>query len=171
MGVHLREKKMGNGEVSLYLDIYHNKVRWYEFLKIHINKKKPTQEDAEKRKLAKEIRTKREHELTVQNNGLIDKKRQRADFITWCSAFYKTKPYHRSYEVAINHLRDFVKHRPVPFDQFTPTMCREFTTYLLGKVSNNTALGYNKTIFGALEEAVRQDILTKNPSLLSLCLI
>ncbi|MBK6525986.1 MAG: hypothetical protein IPG07_10830 [Crocinitomicaceae bacterium] len=48
MGIHLREKKLGNGQVSLYLDIYHNKHRWYEFLDIHISKSKLSAEDKEK---------------------------------------------------------------------------------------------------------------------------
>ena len=56
MGIHLREKKMANGQVSFYLDIYHNKNRWYEFLDIHVNKSRPTAEDKDKRKLAQEIR-------------------------------------------------------------------------------------------------------------------
>lgn len=42
MGVKLREKQMKNGQISFYLDIYHNKSRWYEFLNIHIQKNKPT---------------------------------------------------------------------------------------------------------------------------------
>lgn len=75
MAVKLREKLLANGQASFYLDIYHNQRRWYEFLNIRINRKKPTEEDKEKRKLAGEIRAKREHELIVEDNGLIDKKR------------------------------------------------------------------------------------------------
>jgi hypothetical protein len=58
MAVKLREKKLANGQVSFYLDIYHNQRRWYEFLNIRISRKKSTEEDKEKRKLAGEIRTK-----------------------------------------------------------------------------------------------------------------
>ena len=80
MGVHLREKKLGTGQVSFYLDIYHNKKRWYEFLDIHINKTRPTPQDKEKRRLAQEIRIKRENELIVQDSGLVDKVKRKADF-------------------------------------------------------------------------------------------
>ncbi|HSH67699.1 MAG TPA: Arm DNA-binding domain-containing protein [Bacteroidia bacterium] len=68
MGVYLREKKLGGGQVSFYLDIYHNKRRWYEFLEIRINKNHPTQQDKEKRRLVQEIRAKRENELIVHSN-------------------------------------------------------------------------------------------------------
>ena len=72
MGVYLREKKLGSGKISYYLDIYHNKTRWYEFLKITVNKTHPSPNDKEKKRLAQEIRSKRENELIVQGNGLIN---------------------------------------------------------------------------------------------------
>jgi Arm domain-containing DNA-binding protein len=56
MGVQLREKQMKSGQISFYLDIYHNKHRWYEFLDIHINKSKPTEADKDKKRMAVEIR-------------------------------------------------------------------------------------------------------------------
>ena len=68
MGVYLREKKLEAGQVSFYLDIYHNKKRWYEFLEIRISKSRPSQQDKEKKRLAQEIRAKRENELIVQDN-------------------------------------------------------------------------------------------------------
>lgn len=40
MAEKLRENILSNGQVSFYLDIYHNKKRWYEFLNIYVNRKK-----------------------------------------------------------------------------------------------------------------------------------
>ena len=77
--------------MSLYLDIYHNKKRWYEFLNIYVNRKKPTDEDKEKKRLAGEIRAKREHELIVEDNGLIDKRRKMADFISFIESYIGAK--------------------------------------------------------------------------------
>ncbi len=51
MAVKLKEKKLHDGQVSLYLDIYHNQKRCYELLNIHINRKKPAKEDSEKKSL------------------------------------------------------------------------------------------------------------------------
>lgn len=32
MGIKIREKKLNDGRKSIYLDIYHNRKRQYEFL-------------------------------------------------------------------------------------------------------------------------------------------
>jgi hypothetical protein len=80
MSVTLREKELSNGQVSLYLDIYHNKKRWYEFLEIYVNRTKPTAEDSEKYKSAQDIRAKREHDFIVNTHALVDRKKARQDF-------------------------------------------------------------------------------------------
>jgi hypothetical protein len=93
MAVKLREKQLSNGQTSFYLDIYHDKKRWYEFLNIHINRKKPSDEDKEKKRLASEVRAKREHQLIVEDNGLIDKKRKLADFIAFFKGYINSKAH------------------------------------------------------------------------------
>ena len=93
MGVKLREKQLSSGQVSFYLDIYHNKSRWYEFLEIHINKSRPSNEDKEKKRLAQEIRSKREHELIVDDNGLNDRKKKLACFVLFFEDYIKQKKY------------------------------------------------------------------------------
>lgn len=165
MSVELREKKLSNGRVSLYLDIYCNHQRWYEFLKIHINKKKPTDEDREKRRLANEIRAKREHELIVKDNGLIDKTRKKADFVSYFKSYIDGKKFNRHRRTTFNHLKKFVKDRPLPINQVTTAWMKSFEKYLLGlgTVSENTALNYLININGALNELVREQIIPRNP--------
>lgn len=186
MSVTLREKSISGGKVSLYLDIYHNKARWPEFLNIHINKKRPTDEDKEKRRLANEIRAKREHELIVLDNGLTDKKKRQADFIqwfekiyipskNWCTRFsstlYNLKVFRgakveRTY-ILVNgkkRRKDVISaYRPLPFSHMTPRWCVEFKNFLLGRVSSNTAYDYIMTLFTAMEKAEKQDIIDRNP--------
>ena len=45
--VVLREKALTNGNVSLYLDIYRDGTRTYEFLKLYVNTKARTPIDRE----------------------------------------------------------------------------------------------------------------------------
>jgi integrase len=164
MGVHLREKKLGTGQVSFYLDIYHNKKRWYEFLEIHISKSRPSPQDKEKRRLANEIRSQRENELIVRDNGLVDKVKRKADFIQWYVQYMNDRNLHsKRNKGLLVHLNNFAGERLMPFNTLTPELIKDFSKYLLTKVGANTAADYIKTMFSALEDAVRRDILLANP--------
>jgi integrase len=162
MGIHLREKKLGDGQISFYLDIYHNKKRWYEFLDIHISKTRLTQQDKDKKRLAQEIRAKRENELIVMDNGLTDKTKRKADFVEWYTQFIKERK-HSCYRSTLIHLKAHLDGSTLPFNTITPEWIKGFTKYLLTKVSNNTAGFYIKNISAALDEAARQDIIPQNP--------
>ena len=163
MGVHLREKKLGTGQVSFYLDIYHNKKRWYEFLDIHISKNRPSEQDKEKRRLAQEIRAKRENELIVQENGLVDKVKRKADFVEWFDGYISGKNVNKCNTATLKHLRNFADEKPISFCAVTPELIKRFMRYLLTKTGENTAADYIKKLSAAFEEAVRQDIIAQNP--------
>jgi integrase len=162
MGVKLREKQLSNGQISFYLDIYHNKARWYEFLEIHINKNRPSNDDREKRRLVQEIRAKREHELIVEDNGLNDRKKKLACFVVFFEEFIKEKN-NDLYKGAFKRLKKFAGNQPVPFVRLNTVWMKDFEKYLLKHVSNNTALNYLTALNAGLNEAVRQKILQKNP--------
>jgi integrase len=164
MKVKLREKALKNGLVSLYLDIYHCKRRWYEFLEIHVNPKKPTEQDKENRILAQQIKTKREHELLVEENGLTDRNKKKADFVQWFAKYIFNKKKVRSCDKsALKMLSDYTEGRPVPFEALTSIWCVGFTDYMQKRVKVNTALCYVCSIFTALERAVKENIILKNP--------
>ena len=67
--VRLRERKLNKGDVSLYLDIYINGKRRYEFLKLYL-KKEASKTDREQNRqtlsLANSIKAKRQ--IEIQNN-------------------------------------------------------------------------------------------------------
>jgi integrase len=164
MGVYLREKKLESGQVSFYLDIYHNKRRWYEFLEIRINKSHPSIQDKEKKRLAQEIRSKRENELIVQENGLIDRSRRKADFVAWFKVYMVERKRNYSNNLkTYKHLEKYMSGKPLPFQAITPDWIKDWIKYLSTKVSHNTTIDYNKNLFTALEEVVRKEILFVNP--------
>ena len=70
--IRLRTKKLSNGNESLYLDIYTDGKRDYEFLKLYIIQER-TKEDKEKNaqtlKLANAIKSKRIVELQNEEHG------------------------------------------------------------------------------------------------------
>ena len=163
MGVKLREKQLSSGQVSFYLDIYHNKTRWYEFLEIHINKNRPSQDDKEKKRLAEEIRIKREHELIVEDNGLNDKKKKLACFVKFFDDYVDERNGNGLYFGIQQHLKKFAGKQPVPFVKVDAVWMKDLERYLLKHVSNNTTLRYLKALNGALNEAVRRRIINRNP--------
>ncbi len=164
MGVHLREKKLENGQVSFYLDIYHNKKRWYEFLDIHINKGRPTAQDKDKKRLATEIRAKRENELIVRDNDLTDKSKRKADFVEWFTKYTRGRDVNYSHNLStLLYLQRYTDGRQVPFNAVTPEWIQGFTKYLLANVSNNTTKDYLKNLCSGLDMAVRQEIIAVNP--------
>ena len=65
--VRLREKKLANGNLSLYLDYYQNGERQYEFLKLYISAKpknaQEKQSNKENLELAQRIKAKRTEEF------------------------------------------------------------------------------------------------------------
>ena len=133
MGVYLREKKLSQGQVSYYLDIYHNKTRWYEFLEIKINKNRPSAQDKEKKRLANEIRAQRENELIVQDNALIDKSKRKANFVEWFEKFLNEKNPNTLYSSALFNLKNYVGKKPLPFMVITPEWCKDFVKYQIGR--------------------------------------
>jgi len=163
MGIYLREKKLEKGKVSFYLDIYHNKTRWYEFLEIKINKSHPTAQDKEMKRLAIEIRSKRESELIVQDNGLVDRNKRKSDFVKWFEQYIKAKNHNTHNAATLSNLKKYLGKRPLPFTAINPQWIKGFTNFLLGKISNNTARCYLMDMFTALEDAVMQEIIPVNP--------
>jgi len=70
--VKLREKELANGNISLYLDIYHNGRRSYEFLKLYLIKATtPVDKETNRQTLqtAQSVRAKRQIEIQNGEHG------------------------------------------------------------------------------------------------------
>ncbi|HEY8933886.1 MAG TPA: site-specific integrase [Cyclobacteriaceae bacterium] len=161
--IALREKKIAGGKVSLYLDIYYNQERRYEFLNIHVRTERPLAEDKNKRQLAEEIRIQREHELIVENHNLLDKQKQQADFIAFFDAYIESKTANHNLSTTLCHLNRFVGKQRLPIIQVTTQWLKDFEAFLLKSVSVNSALTYLKNINGALNYLVSKRIIARNP--------
>jgi len=85
--VTIREKKVAKGRVSLYLDIYNNGKRFYEFLKIYLYEKPNSPEQRTHNKdmlqLAEQVRTEKESEIKHNDFGVLSPVKKRSDFLVY----------------------------------------------------------------------------------------
>lgn len=88
--VKLREKPLANGTKSLYLDIYHDGKRKYEFLKLYLNEARTAPERELNRQtleIAEAVRSKRLLEIHNGVFGLVDKQKQNTPLMPYFLKF------------------------------------------------------------------------------------
>ena len=162
MAVILRKKPLKSGKDSLYLEINRNGKREYEFIKLYLSgKKRGTAADKETMALAEKIRTQREHELVVQEQGLPAIKSRNADFFAYFEVWAKGRK--RILRI-LTHLRTF--HKPnvvLPFRGITKKFLLDFQDYLTEGRSANTTREYLGYLGMAFDDAVREGFLNRNP--------
>lgn len=95
--IKLRRKKLSNGEESLYLDIYFNGQRKYEYLKLYIRKATtPEQRDINKRTIlaAEQIKSQRLMDLMDNSSEFFAKtSKQRYNIVDFIRSLSDTKIY------------------------------------------------------------------------------
>ena len=173
--IRLRMKELANGNKSLYLDIYRNGKRTYEYLKLYLIPE--TDHNARRQNqatmaAANAIKSKRIIQLTNGEAGI--EHRKKVFLLDWME-IYKENQAKRGKKdgnqimVTIRILKDFAG-ESMTMDQIDKTFCQEYIDYLLteyrpkGKrVSNFTLHTYYRILNGALNAAVRADIIKSNP--------
>ncbi len=166
MSVKLRKKKVAGGKISLYLDIYHNGQRQYEFLKLYLFKGTNTATKVANNEtlvLAETITAKRQIEINHSEYGLIPKFKKEADFVEYFKTIGQRKG--RSVNIwknTLNHLKTFTGGK-VAFKNINERWLEKYQDYLLKQVSRNSAHTYYSKIKAALNHAVRDKIIQSNP--------
>ena len=164
--IKLRYKALASGGYSLYLDMWHNGKRQYEFLKIYIEGRRNTLEaDREKLRLAIAIRDKRELALMQNDNDLqLSNWKTKANFVEYFKNLADSKAaFEKAWRNTYKHLKDFTKGQ-ISFKQVDPDFCESFKDYLLEHVSTNTAHTYFSKIKAALNKAIKERIIFYNPA-------
>ena len=90
--IHLRQKKLSNGNISLYLDVYYNGRRKYEFLKLYLipeRDKKAKARNEETLRLADAIKAKRIVE--IQNGAYGFNSKSRTFLVSYIEGFIAKK--------------------------------------------------------------------------------
>ena len=176
--IRLRMKELADGSKSLYLDIYRNGKRSYEYLKMYIIPE--TDDNARKRNAAtmtaaNTIKSRRIIELTNGEAGIKCTDDKKAVLLLdWMNTYMdnqlkRGKKDGHQIKVAIQIVKDYAGER-VTMEQVDKTFCQGYIDYLLteyrpqGKpISKFTAQNYYRVLNGALNAAVRADVVKLNP--------
>lgn len=176
--VHLREKKLANGNVSLYLDKYQNGERSYEFLKLYlVNPITATDRIQNKATLdlAHTIKAERILEIQKQNNGHPVYKLDYS-FIEHVKkmmiARYNSKGNYENWDSALQHMQIFTKGKDVTFREVDTEWLTRFKGYLTDckvlnsdkKLAPNSAYSYYNKVRAALRQAFEEGFIPVNPA-------
>ncbi|MDO1446293.1 site-specific integrase [Rhodocytophaga aerolata] len=169
--VTLRKKTLTKGKKSLYLDIYHNGERWYEFLKLYLTKG-PTPFDKSSNKetinLAESLRSKRYEELMSNKHGNIASFRSQTlliPFVESIASKHKKQNTVNTWLSTIKHIKLYAEDKPVTFAEITPDWVQGYKEHLASTLSHNTALAYFEKMVTILNKAVKDKIIQDNPAI------
>ena len=168
--VRLRQRKLSDGKESLYLDIYLNGKRKYEYLRLYLVPEK-TPHDKQKNKdtllLAKSVQAKKLVEIQQGRFGFLDNTVKRV-LITDCfGAFYnewceKHRSARRLYQAIFNK----IKRMPdVYMHNIDVDWVRSFIRKQLdkGNISINSRIMYINQLSCFFNYAVKKRIIKDNP--------
>lgn len=175
--VTLREKDLSNGKKSLYLDIYRDKTRSYEFLKLYIDNKARTpiekQVNKETYELAEKIRTEKERELNHTAFGLVVPTKQKVSFFTFAQSHeesYQKKDI-KMIRGVIQRFKDFlttarpkINQRTLKINEIDKTLIIDFVEYLESKSEFTGAQSYYQRFKKILNRAVDEGLILKSPA-------
>lgn len=172
MKVKLRSKLTTQG-YSLYLDLYKNGKRSFEFLDTYVSEdytskkglKNVKKQDKENMDFARELCTQRQKDLNSLEHGIIPPSWKNADFLTYFDICYKKhKNAHSTFKGTLTHLRTFTVER-CTIASVTPVFLNNFCQYLnsVESVSANTVVIYMKCLKQVLGQCVKEGIITQNP--------
>lgn len=177
--VRIRYKNLANGNKSIYLDIYQNGKRNYEFLKLYLVPETSSEAKIQNENTlvaANAIKSQRIIELTndvagIKNNGHKAKMRL-TDFMIvyrdtqYAKGRYSVKPWVAATVHVINLWRPNATIREIDkqwCEDFIAWMLNDYETNKGTKVSKSTVACYLRCIRSALNLAVDSDMIAVNP--------
>lgn len=161
MKVTIRRKKLKKGNYSYYLDIYHQGQRRYEYLGMYTSRDK--EYNKELKKLAEQIRNKKELELQSNNYNFIPEFKRRTSVIKYLQNIADSKADANLEMNTLVHLKKYTR-GDITFQEIDEVWLEKFKKYLVKKVSSNSALLYFRVIKTIFKQAQREKIIQNNPA-------
>ncbi len=174
MSVKLRKKPLSDGSTSLYLDIYENGQRKYEFLKFHLYKKPRNpfeiQHNKETLSLAESIAAKKQIEMQAGQHNLTPQFRKNINFIEYFEKWVNNYPnkdmrlarWSFNYFVGLTNEKGH-KGYIAPKD-VTEDFCREYKSYLDKHLNGETPFNYFGKFKKFMRYATKERVFNQNPA-------
>jgi len=178
--IRLRQRRTSTGLTSLYLDIYLNGQRSYEYLKLYLIPEK-TRADKEKNRttllLAETIRAKRLVELRNGEYGFKSQGKLKVLFYPYyqslCDNYPKGGGARQDWNASLAHLKAYDGNERLTFSGITAQWIQGYKSYLEKArsrrtdenclLSNNTRWVYFSKLRACLNKAYEEGIITDNP--------
>jgi len=174
--IRLRTKELADGSKSLYLDIYRNGKRTYEYLKMYLIPE--TDSNARRQNettmaAANAIKSKRIIELTSGEAGIVNH-RDKVYLLDWMKAYEENQEKRGKKGISqiksvIGILKEYAGER-FTLDRIDLAFCQGYIDYMLtsyrpkGKlIAASTRNTYYQIFNGALNAAVRAKRILRNP--------
>lgn len=186
--IRLRQRRTPSGLTSLYLDIYLNGHRSYEYLKLYLVPEK-SRRDKEKNKqvmqLADAIRAKRVVELRNGQFGFSNKAPNGTRFFDYYRSMCEKRLGKESrgnwgnWRSCLHHLKKYEKRENITFVEITPEWIQGFKNYLENEavawdhdfrkrikdhqLSRNSKVSYFNKLRACINQAYEEGVIPVNP--------
>lgn len=175
--VKLRTKKLADGTESIYLDVYVDGKRKYEFLKLYLLPGKENKsKNKETLKIASSVKAQRMVEIQDGRFNFNKKKEINVGIIEWFESLRKEVKetrsinYYYTTKSVIMHLKAFLKGKDVMLKDVDKKFVKQFLKYLRtnktyrGEPLNRESLyTYYMRFCIGLNKAVKEELITVNP--------
>jgi len=178
MKVTLRKRKLKTGNTSLYLDIYANSKRQYEYLNLYLKVAKSQKDRDENKKalqLAEAVRGERLVEIQNGTFGFKTEANGDRDFLAFYADLAEgkrelTDSTHKTWGHTLKHLRKYTNNS-LQFKDVNETLLEGFKNYLLTqkvsksktRLAQNSAAVYFNKLRTAVNKAYDMGLITRNP--------
>jgi integrase len=161
MGVKIRKNRG-----KIYLDIYLKGSRQWESTGLTITSDQ--KQNKEVMRLAEILRSKRETQLVAGEYNLLDPVKGKDTLYSYMEKTVETLTKRHPMRWTLIHLEKFPGGKIVKLSEITPAWVEKFKEYLLQSkdIGSTTAYNYLKAVKQALNKAVRENIIPKNPAIL-----
>ena len=163
MSIRLRKRRLPSWKIQLYLAIYSSGHRRYEALNLFLTNN--GSQNKEILRLAEAIRAKRELDAHADAEGITSPWKRDTNFFDYAQKVYdiKTPLTKRCYVDACTHLKAFAGEH-LRFVAINERVCADFRTFLLGRLSRNSAASYFARFKSILRMATKEGYFQRNPA-------